>query len=200
MRVTQEVKMSITFRITTAAQNGHDPVATINARQLAAFRTLLRASGTRLGMRLLDPDEDGEVPLAYSFEARVCPLALASMARVFDSDADAIAVLEEAQFRGRRVSFWRDELEAAVKMHVSVTSDLGVELDLANSNAYTLLESLGFEPESIGDAPVDEVRQRLDNPVIQRRMSDHHVAHYAERLKRLLATADLDDSSRFEWA
>ena len=127
--------MSITFRIATAAEKSHDPVATVNARQLAAFRSLLRDHGARLGMRLLDTDEDEEVPLTYNFEARVCPLALASMARVFDFDADAIAVFEEAQFRGRRVSFWRDEAQAAIKMHVSVTSDLGVELDLANGNA-----------------------------------------------------------------
>jgi hypothetical protein len=62
------------------------------------------------------------------------------------------------------------------------------------------IQSLGFEPESAGDAPFDVVRQRLQNPAICRHMSEHQVAHYAERLERLLATADLDDSSHFEWA
>lgn len=124
--------MSIVFRIATTADHGDNPTATIDVRQLAAFRALLRETEAKLGIDLLEPDEDGDDPFPYTFEARVCPLALASMARVFGYDADVIAVLEEAQFRGRRVSFWRQEGTAGIRMSVSITSDQGVELDLAN--------------------------------------------------------------------
>ena len=65
----REVEMSIVFRIATAADDRDGPTATINARQLAAFRSLLRAEGSRLGLALIDPDDDEETPLAYSFEA-----------------------------------------------------------------------------------------------------------------------------------
>jgi hypothetical protein len=192
--------MSIVFRIATAADDRDGPTATINARQLAAFRSLLRAEGSRLRLALIDPDDDEETPLAYSFEARVCPLALASMARVFDFAADVIAVLDEAQFRSRRVSFYRSRPDGPVAMRPSITSDLGVEMDLASGNAYALLESLGLRPDSVGELPVAEVRKRLDNPAVRRRMREQNIDDYAESLERLIATADTDDSSRFEWA
>ena len=138
--------MSVVFRIATAADDRDGPTATINARQLAAFRALLRVEGSRLGLALIDPDDDEETPLAYSFEARVCPLALASMARVFDFASDVVAVLDEAQFRSRRVSLSRSRPDGPVVMRPSITSDLGVELDLASGNAYALLESLRTAP------------------------------------------------------
>ena len=85
--------MSITFRIATAADDQPGPVATINARQLAAFRAFLREQGERLGIALLDPDTDAERVLALNFEARICPLAIAAIARVFDYDEAVIAEL-----------------------------------------------------------------------------------------------------------
>jgi hypothetical protein len=191
--------MSIMFRIATAADHGENPTATITPAQLAAFRALLRDTGARLGQMLLEPDDHDEQD-SCALEARVCPLALASMARVFDYDPDVIAVLEEAQFRVRRVSIWSFTLQPEIRMSVSITSDQGVELDLANSNAYALLESLGLEPESVGELPVDLVRQRLDDPTVKRRMAHYQVDRYTDRLKQLLATADQDESSRFEWA
>ena len=122
------------------------------------------------------------------------------MARVFDFAADVIAVLDEAQFRSRRVSFYRSRPDGPVAMRPSITSDLGVEMDLASGNAYALLESLGLRPDSVGELPVAEVRKRLDNPAVRRRMREQNIDHYADRLERLIATADTDDSSRFEWA
>lgn len=188
--------MSITFRIATAADDQPRPTAAINARQLAAFRTLLREQGERLGTALLDPDDF----LSYRFEARICPLALAAVARVFDFQTDAIAVLEEAQFRCRRVSIYRREELGSIAMAVAFTSDLGLELNLANGNAYALLEGLGFRPDSVGEIPIDTARARIANPAVRRQAAEHGVSHYLDRLDRLLATADTDDTSRLEWA
>src|SRR5204863_299916 len=89
-RSTGEDEMSITFRIATAADDEARPMAVISARQLAAFRTFLRGEGERIGTVLLDPDAPEDAFLSYRFEARVCPIALASIARLFDFATDVI--------------------------------------------------------------------------------------------------------------
>lgn len=192
--------MSITFRIATAADDQLRPVATINARQLAAFRSFLRAENVRTGTVLLDPDAAEDEFLSYHFEARVCPVALAAITKVFDFQTDVISVIEEAQFRCRRVSICRIEETGTINMRVALTSDLGLELDLAMSNAYALLEGLGLRPDSVGEIPIDTMRARLVNPAVRRRVEEHGVASYIHRLEQLLATADDDDTSRLEWA
>lgn len=192
--------MSITFRIATASDELPGPDATINARQLAAFRAYLREEGERLGLALLDPDCDEERVLALNFEARVCPLALASVARVFDHDAAVIAVLDEAQFRGRRITVWWYESDRTIRMRPSVTSDLGAELDLAESDAHALLVGLGLHPDDVGEIPIDIIRVRLANPAIRSRAEADGTVSMLERLERLLETAAADDSPRLEWA
>ena len=192
--------MSVTFRIATAADDQSGPIAIITARQLAAFRTYLREQGARFGIKLLDPDAAEDDFLSYQFEARVCPLALASVTAVFDFELDVISVVEDAQFRARRVAVFRDERAGTINMRVALTSDTGVELYLASGNAEALLESLGLRPDSVGEIGVDAVRQRLTNPAVRRRMEAEGLDDYADQLGRLLVTAGLDDSSRLEWA
>ncbi|PZU74424.1 MAG: hypothetical protein DI530_16160 [Sphingomonas sp.] len=192
--------MSITFRIATAADDRPGPRAVINARQLAAFRTFLREESVRSRTVLLDPDAAEDAYLSYHFEARVCPLPLAAIARVFDFDADVIGVVEEAQFRCRRVSVWRDEPAGTIAMRVALTSDQGLELDLASGNAEVLLESLGLTPDSIGEIPVDTIRERLANPAVRRRAAAGGITPYLDRLDQLIGLADADETSRLEWA
>lgn len=192
--------MSITFRIATAADDQDGPIATINARQLAAFRTYLREESLRVGTVLLDPDAAEDAYLSYHFEARVCPLALASITKVFDFATDVIGVVEEAQFRSRRISVYRAEPAGTINMRVALTSDLGLELDLASSNAYALLESLGLRPDSVGEIPIEAIRARRDNPAVRRRATEEGLTGYIERLDRLLVTADTDEACRLEWA
>ncbi len=192
--------MSITFRIATAADDLQGPVATITARQLAAFRTFLRQESVRTGTVLLDPDAAEDEFLSYHFEARVCPIALASVTRVFDFQIDVISVVEEAQFRSRRVRVFRVEETGSIRMRVALTSDVGAELDLTTDNAHALLEGLGLRPDSVGEIPIETVRARLANPAVRRRAAEHGVTPYLDRLDQLLATADADDTSRLEWA
>lgn len=192
--------MSIVFRIITSADQQDRQTAIINARQLAAFRQFLRREGEHLGTVLLDPDYVEDEFLSYRFEARVCPLALASIARIFDYQDDVITVLDEAQFRGRRVSVYREDETGSITLSVGLTSDLGLELDLAYQNAFALLEGLGLRPDSVGEIPADTVRARLADPAVRRHVEAQGAAGYLPRLDRLLATADLDHSSRLEWA
>ncbi len=109
-------------------------------------------------------------------------------------------MLDEAQFRGRRVSVYREGDTGPITLSVGLTSDLGLELDLAYQNAFALLEGLGLRPESVGEIPVDNVRARLADPAIRRSVEAQGAAPYLSRLDRLIATGDLDDSSRLEWA
>src|SRR3546814_3649650 len=69
---------------------------------------------------------------------------------------------------------------------------------LAYQKAFALLEGLGLRPESVGEIPVDNVRARLADPAIRRSVEAQGAAPYLSRLDRLIATGDLDDSSRLE--
>jgi hypothetical protein len=192
--------MSIQFRIATAADDHTPSHAIITARQLAAFRHFLIQEGARTGIVLIDPEAAEESDLAHRFEARICPVALARFARLFDYDAAAIGVIEEAQFQARRVSICRIGRDGDIAMKVSLTSDLALELNLAAGNAYALLESLGLDPDSVGETSIADIRARLTDPAVQRRCAANGVAHYCKRLDRLLATADADETNRLELA
>lgn len=89
--------------VSTAAETSFvsPPPAPITDQGLAGFVAMMRAESRRLGVPLLEP---GGSRTPTVFEARVGPLALACLARPFDHDPAAIAVLDEAQFRGRWVS------------------------------------------------------------------------------------------------
>ena len=150
--------------------------------------------------RLLDPDAPEDAFLSYRFEARVCPLSLASIARLFDYATDVITVVEEAQFRGRRVSVFRDEAAGTINLTVALTTDMGLELDLASSNAFALLQSLGLGTESVGETAIETVRERLASPAFRRHAAEQGISHYIERLERLVAAAAPDESCRLEWA
>lgn len=192
--------MSITFRIATAADDEASPRAIITARQLAAFRRFLRTEGERTGTALLDPDADDDVFLSYRFEARICPLALAAIARLFDYATDVISVVEEAQFRGRRASVFREEGSGTINLAVALTSDLGLELNLASNNAFALLDSLGLDAASVGETTIKTIRDRLACPDVRRHAAEHGIADYIERLDRLVAVVANDESCRLEWA
>jgi hypothetical protein len=190
--------MSITFRISTDADDAAPRIATMSARQLATFRARLRGDGARLGLALLGADGQ-DVFLATCFEARVCPLPLATLAAIFDYDEDAIAVLEEAQFRARRVHVsWPDG--GPIRMRVARTSDRGAEFDLQQPEALALLVTLGLRGEEAGEIPAYELRSRLENPSIRKRLGDWHLDRIAPQLEQLLSIADVDHSSRLEWA
>lgn len=192
--------MSITFRIATAADDTPGPVAIINARQLATFRSYLREEGARVGLALLDPDAETERLLALNFEARICPLAVAAIARVFDYDEAVIAVLDEAQFRRRRIIVWWYETDCSIRMRPSLTSDSGTEMHLAHGAAHALLEGLGLRPDDVGEIPVDTLRQHLANPAVRRRAEEQGLTYDVQRLENLVATAGLEDAARIEWA
>jgi len=188
--------MSILFRIAVPADESDTPAAIITARQLAALRRYLRAEGERIGRALIEPDEI----IGTSFEARVCPLGLATITGLFDHDPAVISVVEEAQFRGRRIAIHHSRTAAEITMRVALTSDCGLELDLAYGNAYALLEALGMDADSVGEIPLERLRDRLADPATSVRAVERGVAHYLPRIERLLASVAGVDEARLAWA
>ena len=126
--------------------------------------------------------------------------ALAAITGIFDHEATVIAVVEEAQFRGKRIAIHHCPSSAEIILRVALTSDQGVELDLAYGNAYALLEALAIEPDSVGDIPIDLLRARLSDPATPSRAALRGVGHYLPRLERLVASAQEREAARFAWA
>ncbi len=164
--------MTITFRVDDGLDTLLPTPAVITTDQLGSLRNLLAEQGEHLGFCLLFP-EHGEVSeAAFAFEARVCPLALAMVSRCFDHDLSVIAVLDEAQFLGRRVRVWRMGWSGDIRIGLASGLDDVPGLEVANGNAYALLETLGLDPDSMGELPIAELRQRLSDPRVRRRLDD----------------------------
>ncbi|WP_230771791.1 hypothetical protein [Sphingomonas sp. Leaf4] len=176
--------MTITFRIDDGNVTTI-PAAPVTADQLATFvAELTNATGCD-SAPMLYPDYgtiDGPI---FSFEARVCPLALAVVTAIFDHDPAVIAVVDEAQYLGRRVRISRTRQGASIRLELADNPDAAPELNLANGNAYALLETLGIEADSVGAVPLSELRDRLTNPTIRRRIDAD--PYLARKLPDLLA-------------
>ena len=110
--------MSISFTASVSA-SAVAPAVAISVRHLAAFRAFARGRGERFG-------DEGDAFLAYIFEARVCPWSLAIITALFDHDPGVIAIVEEAQFRGLNVRFWRHDSKGQVMMAVASASETRV--------------------------------------------------------------------------
>ncbi len=116
--------MPITFSIVVSTPAAAKPTS-INARQLASFRLFAREHGD-----LLDLDNDDH--LTQTFEARVCPWSMASICALFDHNLGVISIVEEAQFRGLNIRFWRHDTNGTIMMGVATSLDGSGTLDLAN--------------------------------------------------------------------
>ncbi|MDF0490763.1 hypothetical protein PX554_21765 [Sphingomonas sp. H39-1-10] len=184
--------MSITFFLSVDRKADAAP-AVITARQLAAFRAFARERG-----QLLE-DEDDDPLVSCSFEARVCPWSLASICAIFDHDVGVISVVEEAQFRGLNVRFWRDDATRTITMHVATTPDGASEINLANGNAYRVLDALRLADDNRGSIPITELRDTLGQPYVRRDLGHLNDGRYLERFDSLAAQVATSDEIRMVW-
>jgi hypothetical protein len=193
--------MTITFRI----DDGHNilsPIpAVITHDQLGALRDILADQAIRLGITMMIPIHGVTGDPPFEFEARVCPLALAVVSKCFDHDPAVIAVLDEAQFLGRRVRIWQTEHGGDIKIGLASNPDAAPELEVANGNAYALLEGLGLDPDRGGAVAMTELRLRLTDPRIRRRLdADPGMAGYVEKLAAMAALKPIDGEYHLAWA
>jgi hypothetical protein len=193
--------MTITFRV----DDGHNVLspspAVITPDQLGALRDLLGRHVVRSGVAMIVPIHGDPASGSFEIEVRVCPLALASIARCFDWDPAVITVVDEAQFLGRRARIWQSEPGGDIKLGLGLNPDAAPELEVANGNAYAILASLGLDEESCGAVPMSEVRQRLMDPRIRRRLDDDpHMTRYVEALTTMAALKPVDGEYHLAWA
>lgn len=183
--------MSITFFLSVDRKADAAP-AVITARQLAAFHAFARERG-----QLLE-DEDDDPLVSCSFEARVCPWSLASICAIFDHDVGVIAVVEEAQFRGLNVRFWHDDATRTITMRVASTPDGAAEINLANGNAFHVLDALRLSDDNCGSMPIGQLRETLGQPYVRRDLGRLD-GRYLERFDTLAAQADTSEGIRMVW-
>jgi hypothetical protein len=82
----------------------------------------------------------------------------------------AIAILDEAQFLGRRVRVTQIERASDITMRLSLNPDAAPEIALANAQALALLDGLGIDRRVTGMVTMTELRQRLTTPRIRLRL------------------------------
>ena len=178
--------MTITFTFRSNLPVQAKP-AIITARQLAAFRSFARDHGQLVGGFL-----------AYGFEARVCPLSWATIARLFDDSEAVIAVVEEAQFLGLNVRFWKDNAAAAIMMGVATTPDGSRSLILNDAAADALLETLGQRGNVLGDIDVPELARCIANPATRRHLGHNGLSDILDHLDAVVKQPPFADT-RLVW-
>jgi len=193
--------MSIRFRV----DDGFNPLtitpAIINPDQLVELCRLLKRESTRLGIQVLIPEHGTIVDRSFSFSARVCPLALASVSACFDHYPGVIVVLEEAQFRGRRIRLWRSD-DRDIWLGLSSDPDAAPALEVSTESGSAILEMLGLDgSETVGAIPLDELRRRLSDPSVHRRISSEPgLESYLPHLNEMARVRPLDGAPHLAWA
>jgi len=183
--------MSISF-IASVSASALAPAVAVNVRHLAAFRAFARERGECFG-------DEWDALLAYDFEARVCPWSLATIAALFDLDIGVIAVVEEAQFRGLNVRFWRDDALGEVMMAVATSLDGSAAIDLSNDNAYAVLAALGIDRDTRGRIAASDLRSIVGDPVVRTRLHRDGLGRYADQLERLATVERSEDEVHVVW-
>lgn len=192
--------MTITFRVEDGRSILPPTPAIITPDQLAALRELLSEQSVRLGFALLLPIYGVTGDPWFEFDARVCHLSLASVSKCFDHDPAVIAVLDEAQFLGRRVRIAQTERSGDIQLRLSLNPDAAPEMALANPEALTLLDRLGIDRQTAGMVPMTELRQRLMDPRIRRRLdADPTLANCVETLTTMAGMKPADGDYLLAW-
>lgn len=194
--------MSIRFRV----DDGFNPLtitpAIINSDQLGELCRLLAAESDRHQMALTFPEHGSPVEHSFSFSARVCPLSLASVSACFDHYPGVITVLEEAQFRGRRIRVWRSEADRDIWLGLSSDPDAAPALEVSSQSGVAILEMLGLDgSETMGAIPIDELRRRLSDPSIYRRITNEPgLERYLPHLTEMARVRAFEGAPHLAWA
>ena len=183
--------MTISFTASVLA-SAAAPAVAVSVRHLAAFRAFARECDDSFC-------DEGDEFLAYNFEARVGPWSLASICAIFDHDPGVIAVVEEAQFRGLNIRFWRNETTGTVMMGVAKSLDGSASIDLSNANAFALLDALASTVTPAAGLRVSDLRSMVSDPEKRNRLIDDGLGRYATQLQRLAEVERSEDQVHVVW-
>ena len=192
--------MTITFRIENGNSILPPKAAVITPDQLGSLRDLLAEISLHSGCAMLVPIAGVTGDPTFELEARICPLALAVVSKCFDHDVDVIAVLEEAQYLGRRVRIWQERRGGDIRIRISLTPDAAPQLAVTEANGMKLLDRLGLDRRRAGAVAMTELRDRLTDPRIRRRLdADLDLANTVETLTAMAALKPVEGEYMLAW-
>ena len=126
--------------------------------------------------------------------------AIATVCALFDHEAAVIAVVEEAQFLGRRLRFGRDETTHRLTVEVAKSMGAAADLNLCNANAIALLAALGVAPERVGELALSELRPMLADLTVRDRFAARGLEARFEAIRAMAAIETTDQDPRLIWA
>ena len=193
--------MSITFRIEDDAETDNLRPVMIDALQMGALRETLAEYGERYGLDLIIHDYGSLDEQVFAWEARTAMMPIAMIARHFTFDVDAIALIETAQFLGRRLRIARRDDEPDIMVTLSTNPDAAPEMNVSNSNAYAILAMLGLDLDSCGTISIEQLRGSLAEPVITSRLdAEPGLARYLPALNQMAAISSPSCALRMLWS
>ncbi|WP_404479128.1 hypothetical protein [Novosphingobium sp. BL-52-GroH] len=178
----------ITFRIKDDAEPDNLRPVMIAPLQMGALRETLTEYGERYGHDLIIHDYGSLDEQVFAWEARTAMMPIAMIARHFTFDVDAIALIETAQYLGRRLRIARRDNEPDIVATLSTSAEAALEMNVSNSNAYAILAMLGLDVESCGTISIEQLRRSLADPVMTSRLdAEPGLARYLPALDRMAA-------------
>ena len=102
-------------------------------------------------------------------------------------------MVEEAQFRGLNIRFWRNEARGSVMIGVAKSLDGYASIDLSNANAFALFDALGIDRDTCGRIAIDDLRSMVSDPAKRTRLSNDGLDRYADELERLAGVKRSED-------
>ena len=121
------------------------------------------------------------------------------IAGLFGDSEAVIAVVEEAQFEGLNVRFWKDEESASIMMGVSTTPDGTTEMQLSNANAYALLAAIGAQRDATGEIDLADLTSAITDPATRRYLEREGMDTYLGQLDAM-ASQRSRNGKRLVWA
>lgn len=193
--------MSITFRIEDDAEPDNLRPVMIDPLQMGALRETLAEYGERYGHDLIIHDYGSLDEQVFAWEARTAMMPIAMIARHFTFDVDAIALIETAQFLGRRIRIARRDDEPDIIVTLSTNPDAAPEMNVSNSNAYAILAMLGLDLDSCGTISIERLRGSLADPVMTGRLdAEPGLARYLSALHEMAAITSPTCALRMVWS
>ncbi|WP_430984449.1 hypothetical protein, partial [Escherichia coli] len=85
-----------------------------------------------------------------------------------------------------------------ITMRVASTPDGAAEINLANGNAFHVLDALRLSDDNCGSMPIGQLRETLGQPYVRRDLGRLD-GRYLERFDTLAAQADTSEGIRMVW-
>ncbi|MBB5713175.1 hypothetical protein FHT02_004445 [Sphingomonas xinjiangensis] len=84
---------------------------------------------------------------------------------------------------------------------LSSAPDAAPELNVSTNSAYAILDLLGLDRDSVGLIPLSELRSRLSDPIVHRRLNaEPGLDRYLPTLNEMARLKPVDGELHLAWA